>query len=52
MYFCIKEHKFGVFLALGRDTEKLFPLTCIGGKSKAKEELSGGHDYVTSWGIW
>ncbi len=41
MSFCIKEHKFGVFLALGRDTEKLFPLTCRGGESRAKEELSG-----------
>ncbi len=52
MYFCIKEHKFGGgFLALGRYTEKFFPLTCRGGESRAKVGLSWGHDWVTSWDL-
>ncbi len=41
----------GGFFALGKHTEKLFPLTCRGGESRAKEELSWGHDWVTSWDL-
>ncbi len=40
MSLCIKSTQVWVFLER-RDTEKLFPLTCRGGESGAKEELSG-----------
>ncbi len=42
----------GGFLALGRDTKKLFPLTCRGGESRAKEGAVRGVTIGSRLGIW